>query len=142
MSTGSGQAPATRLERPRRLRPPFGRRLVHLAWAAALGVGLAIAKHRTDCAEASHRDRLPGLTALLCRDEYAQTGDPLTGIRLAYAWYDSGKAADARIVAKDLLKTSRKSDAFRILGMVANKENRIVEAIENLDMARRLHREE
>jgi len=111
---------------------------------AALLVGVLGAKYVTcasdelDCLRAT-RATDDGLAAIVCEREYARTGDPATGTRLANALRRSGKPEGAEALANVLLATPARADALAVLGKIAYGKGRLGEALDRLDAARSLH---
>lgn len=128
-------APLVRVARP-------SRRVVHpLLWLAALGglVGtLELARSGPDCAAAA--DTAPAASAArVCEREYARTGDPTTGIRLAEAHRGAGDLTAASAIARGLIATPARGDAQRVLGEIALTQRRLTAALAAFERARALH---
>jgi tetratricopeptide (TPR) repeat protein len=104
-----------------------------------LGTSLSETPPPLDCAAAAKRRPL-GVIVTTCRDEYARTGDPRTGARLAGALVQVGREADAAALANDLLVTPARGIAYRILGEIAWNDGRTDDAVTALEAARDLHR--
>jgi hypothetical protein len=128
-------APLVRVARPRR-------RVVHpIIWLAALGglVGtLELARSGPDCAAAA--DTAPAAIATrICEREYARTGDPTTGTRLAEAHRGAGDLTAASAIARGLIATPARGDALRVLGEIALAQRRFAAALAAFERARALH---
>lgn len=139
MSDGTA-APDVVFERPRRLRPRLGRRWIYFICAVALGLGLAVILPKDDCDSVRHRASTR-LTVLTCEPEYERTGDPVTGIILADALWQSGDLDRAESLATRLLVTSQRASAYRVLGWIAARQERFRDASELAERAKALHRE-
>jgi hypothetical protein len=128
-------APLVRVARPRR-------RVVHpILWLAALGglVGtLELTRSGSDCAAVA--DTAPAaIAARVCEREYARTGEPATGARLAEAHRGAGDLTTASAIARGLVATSARGDALRVLGEIALTQRRLPAALAAFENARALH---
>ena len=94
-----------------------------------------------DC-ETANRSGTPGLVVAVCQREYERTREPRVGILLADALRTGGELDAAAAIARGLLTTSERADAFQILGKVLALQDRPDDAITSLDTARTLHREQ
>jgi len=111
-----------------------------VVWLFGLFVGLFLADgERELTCEAAVRRGTMGLAATVCQREYAATGAPGTGIRLADSLMQSDRLVDAKLVAQSLVGTSRQADAWQVLGRVAWKEHQIDGALVFLELARVQH---
>ncbi|HEX3475441.1 MAG TPA: hypothetical protein VHT91_10495 [Kofleriaceae bacterium] len=118
------------------------RRVVHcIVWLAALGglVGtLELARRGPDCAAAADTAP-PAIAARVCEREYARTGDPTTGTRLAEAHRGAGDLTAASAIARGLIATPARGDALRVLGEIALAQRRLAAALAAFARARALH---
>jgi tetratricopeptide (TPR) repeat protein len=94
-----------------------------------------------DC-EAANRSGTTDLIVAVCQRQYEQTRDPRVGILLANALRASDEWDAAAAIARGLLTTSEKADAFQILGKALISQERPDDAITALTTARTLHREQ
>ena len=94
---------------------------------------------RADC-ERTVREGNEGLAVVVCRDEYARTGDPRTGARLANALRRSGDLRTAAAAARGLLATAARADALYTLGKIASQEGHDEDAERALRLAAEQHR--
>jgi tetratricopeptide (TPR) repeat protein len=129
-----------RLERPRRLRPPWIGR-PELGWivAGVLGLALIDRPSELDC-ELAARTRTSGAATSICEREYRDTRNPAIGARLANLWRQGGQREAARALATRLLDTPERASGLQILGKIASDEHRFDEAARRLAAARALHR--
>jgi len=135
------------LERPRRLRPSSGRRLVRLL-VVAMGVAIVaegadyVFVHRAhDCAAAA-KERTWTSAVQTCQLELERTEDPAIALNLAKAQMYSGNAIAGRLTASVLLSTTAQADALYLLGSIALGEGSDDDAILLLEDARKAHRTE
>jgi tetratricopeptide (TPR) repeat protein len=98
-------------------------------------IGLLV--HGSACAAAVHDGRPDAVQ--VCQLEYERTNDPKAGALLAETLVRRGDLPGAKRIAASLLATSARSDALYTLGWIARKEDKIDDAIEVLEDARRLH---
>jgi hypothetical protein len=123
-------------------RPRPRRRIVHpIVWLAVIG-GLAgtleLGRGEPDCAAAA--GTAPAAIATrVCEREYARTGDPITGARLAEAHRAAGDLTAASAIARGLLATPVRGDAMRVLGEIALARRRLAAALAAFERARALH---
>lgn len=124
-------------------RTPSHRSRVRLGSAMVLLLGTLVGMRfaggeRINCAVAVHR-QTPGVAAGICQREFAETGAPATGIRLAETLRKSGRLPDAWALSLGLLGTSHQADAWQILGNIARAEHHLDAAIPFLELARTQH---
>jgi hypothetical protein len=75
----------------------------------------------------------------VCEREYARTGDPVTGTRLAEAHRRAGDLTAASAIARGLIATPARGDAQRVLGEIALTQHRLTTALAAFERARALH---
>jgi tetratricopeptide (TPR) repeat protein len=118
------------------------RRIVRsMVWLAALGgvvAALRLARNGPDCTWAA--DTAPAaIAARVCEREYARTGDPIIGARLAEAHRVAGDLTAASAIARGLIATPARGDALRVLGEIALAQRRLAAALAAFERARALH---
>jgi tetratricopeptide (TPR) repeat protein len=129
-------AALVRVARPRRrIVRPIVRPIVWLAVLGGLTATLEIGRRGPDCAAAAGT----AMAARICEREYARTGDPTTGTRLAEAHRDAGDLTAASAIARGLLATPARGDALRVLGEIALAQRRLAAALAAFARARALH---
>lgn len=121
---------------------PLVHHIVHpIVWIGVIG-GLAgtlvLGRGGPDCASAAGAAPA-AMAARICEREYARTGDPTTGTRLAEAHRDAGDLTAASAIARGLLATPARGDALRVLGEIALAQHRLGAAIAAFESARELH---
>jgi tetratricopeptide (TPR) repeat protein len=94
-----------------------------------------------DCATAA-RSATAGAAVLVCQREYERTRHPATGARLANSLLQSGSSEAAGALANNLLTTSARADALYVLGQISAYQGRLDRALEEIQEARKLHREQ
>ena len=75
----------------------------------------------------------------MCQREFDRTQDPATGVLLAKALHKKGETAAATRIAKELILTPARADAFQLLGWFARDDGRNDDAMIKLVRARELH---
>jgi hypothetical protein len=128
-------APLARVARPRRR---IVGQIVRLAVLGGLATALDIGRGGPDC-RAAAGTAPAALAARVCEREYARTGDPTTGARLAEAHRGAGELAVASAIARGLIATPARGDALRVLGEIALAQHRLAAALAALERARALH---
>lgn len=128
-------APLVRAARPH---GSIVRPIVWLAVLAGLAGALELGRSGPDCAAAA-RTAPAAVAARTCELEYARTGDPTTGARLAEAHRDAGELTAASAIARGLLATPARGDALRVLGEIALAQRRLAAALAAFERARELH---
>ena len=127
------------------VRPPrrwVRRTIIALVGLVVIVVGVVIVRRWNsdlDCQTAT-RTAPDGVAVTVCQREYEGTKDPVAGKFLADALRRSGNLDAAQAIANDLLGTSVRGEALQVLGKIATTQNRIDDAIRQLQEARRLHR--
>ncbi|MGH2913331.1 MAG: tetratricopeptide repeat protein, partial [Solirubrobacteraceae bacterium] len=76
---------------------------------------------------------------VVCQRAYQDNQDPVIGVLLAKAKYAAGDKATAEWLARQLVRTSQRSDALHILGQLAHANNKDDEAVTAFEQARQLH---
>jgi tetratricopeptide (TPR) repeat protein len=147
MSEGNRRASTAALERPRRLRPPWRRRLAGLATAVAAcaviiwqSCDIGVVDPRRECEVAQKASQINAVE--VCQRAFRRTQDASTGVRLANALYARNEPGAARRLAILQLATSARSDALYLLGRIAYEEDRYEHASAMLELARILHHSE
>ena len=124
---------------PRLRSAMFALGLVAAGVATAVLVGrLRQAPAAFDCEQAT-REALQPVIIVVCNGEYARTGDPFTGARLASQLRLSEMPDEAKSLATRLLDSPARSDALRVLGRVALTQGDRATAHHHLELARALH---
>ena len=132
-------APLVRAARPhRRIVRHIVRPIGWLAVLAGLAGTRELGRSDPDCA-ATARTEPAAVAARTCEREYARTGDPSTGARLAEAHRNAGELTAASAIARGLLATPARGDAQRVLGEVALAQHRLTVALAAFERARELH---
>lgn len=83
----------------------------------------------------------PGLAVAVCQREYERDRMPSTGFLLADSLRSSGNLDAADAIARGLLTTPERANAFQILGKIATEQERYADAERSLETARDLHRQ-
>jgi tetratricopeptide (TPR) repeat protein len=112
--------------------------IVRIAVLGGLATTLDIGRGGPDCRAAAGTGPA-ALAARVCEREYARTGDPTTGMRLAEAHRDAGELTVASAIAQSLLATPARGDALRVLGEIALDRRRPAAALAAFERARALH---
>jgi tetratricopeptide (TPR) repeat protein len=128
-------APLVRAARPRRR---IVDHLLRLAVLGGLAATLDAGRDGPDC-RAAAGTAPAALAARICEREYARTGDPTTGMRLAEAHRGAGDLTVASAIAQGLLATPARGDALRVLGEIAVAQRRLASALAAFERARALH---
>lgn len=111
--------------------------------AAGVAATLVIARVRHapvpfDCDQAI-RTAIQPVIIVVCSGEYARTGDPFTGAKLASQLRLSEMPEEAAALATPLLDSPARSDALRVLGRIALSKGDHPTAHHDLELARALH---
>jgi hypothetical protein len=119
------------------LPPRIGRWIAWLAWVGVLGAVLIVRTEELDCTAAASASA--GNALSICQREYQRTHNPATGAWIAGTLQGNGELDGAEVLARELIPTAQRADAFAILGSISSDRKHYDDAISAFEMARKLH---